>query len=52
MKPYLFFFAKLSIDPVFFSQRRLISTDLETISDQETSRISDSYSQAIAAPQT
>jgi hypothetical protein len=30
MKPYLFFFAKLSIDRVLFSQRRLISTDLET----------------------
>jgi hypothetical protein len=52
MKPYLFFFAKLSIDRVLFSQRRLISTDLETISYQKTSRISDSYFQAIAAPQT
>lgn len=30
MKPYLFFFTKLSIDRVLFSQRRLISTDLET----------------------
>jgi hypothetical protein len=30
MKPYLFFLAKLSIDRALFSQRRLISTDLET----------------------